>query len=146
MYQTITATYTDTAVQVARDIVKGYTGEYIFFQTTPFSGYEESYELIMCDRIDMSGNYNFFECYADTFYSVVLNVDADGALKYWYIPSQANVVEISNSAGALFYSSLEYTPQLVEGGEKYGYLQTCILCGCVLFYLVGRIFRRVAVC
>lgn len=146
MFSTVVGTYTDTVVQVARDILTDYTGEYILFQTVPFSGYDQSFELILCDRLDASGNFDFFEAYADTFYSVVLNVDEDGKIHYWYIPSQSAVIEISNSSRSLIYSSLPHTPQLVEGGVKYAFLQSAIMCGCIVFYFLGRIFRRVAWC
>lgn len=137
-----TSTYTETAVQIARDVLAGYHSSYIFFAVDPIQGYTESYELIMCDTIDSFGNYDSFTLYADTFEVVGINIDSDGYFYYTYFSAQMQSWDISRN-GRLFYSSLPSTPHLQDGGAYYGFAQTVLIVCVCIFILVDRVLRHV---
>lgn len=137
-----TSTYTTTATQIARDILSGYHGQYVFCAIAPTQDYEESYNLILCDSIDTTGNYDTLILYADTFDVIGINVDTDGYYHYTYFSAQMQSWTISRN-GLLIYSSLPNTPHLQDGGAYYGFAQTVlIICVCV-FVLVDRVLRHV---
>lgn len=137
-----TSTYSTTVLDVARDILSDYHGSYVFIAVSPVQNYVESYDLIMCDSIDSSGNYDSFTLYADTFHIVGINVDVDGNFYYTYFSAQMQSWVISRQ-GALMYSSLPYMPHLQTGEVYYSYAQTVILLAVCVFCLFARIFKHV---
>lgn len=138
----IAGTYTETAVQIARDCLSGYDGAYLFCEIAPFSGFESSYQLILCDEIDYTGNMDVLTLYADTFHIITISFDVDDEVHYTYFSAQMQAWEFARN-GAVVYSSLEYMPHLIDGGAYYGYMQSgLIICICI-FVLFDRVLRHV---
>jgi|GEM_PF-3660985 len=133
-----------TPLQLARDFLSDWYGDYLFFR---FS--DVDYVLILPDSsaqvtvTDSSyvvdGNFSVFEIeqvsgvtgYSGTTYSTL-----------YYTPSISSLT-ILNSNHLLMYSNAEGYAKLQEGGVYFEYAQTCILCGAIVFCLLGRIFKRV---
>lgn len=135
----------NTYLQYAKDAVEGYTGEYYFFRYddneyvlllfdeytlteygTGWTLAAESPEVIVFDRIQTTINgYQTSIAYRET------HANYDG------------VLTVQNYDGIVSYASLENFPHLIEGVQNYEYAQILILCMCVCFVLLDRVYAHV---
>lgn len=168
------------AVQLARDLVAGYSGDYLFFQYD-----EDEFTLILSDSIqtvDVLGNVGY-HCDAFEAYSIhvtehvqtayrsntgslsgsIVGVEGGVAVEEFsgsfsgsyevqevspstyalYHDSFEHELDVSNSAHAVIYSSFDGTPSLVDGAQKYGFMVSALMCGCIVFYFINSLLKRV---
>lgn len=168
------------AVQLARDLVAGYSGDYLFFQYD-----EDEYTLILSDSfqiVDVLGNIGYhcdeFEVYdihvtehteivsrsqTGTLTGTLVGVEAGVAVEDFtgsyngtyqvkdvspsiyalYHDSFEYGLDISNSAHAVIYSSFDGTPSLVDGSQKYGFMISALIVGCIVFYFINSLMKLV---
>lgn len=179
-HQTITQTsvsvrsghFTADLVQLARDALNGYSGDYYFFQYT-----DTEFVLLMSDDMEYTdGTLTVNEFSAiDFVYDEQLNTvsysesgsvngsawGTPGGMQYngsyngsLYVPvadrtyyqwfySSDQTLTVSNAGHYLTYGSFEGLPHLREGIENYAWMQTALIIGICVFCLADRIFRRV---
>lgn len=182
MMQTIVDIYTVVgsgvtdfqAVDIARSLLAGYSGNYFFFQYS-----DDEYVLALCDNIsfvngkyvlpaadwyaitaDYStstvavqesgsasggyGGYNSGGTYSGSYSGSFSLQAADPPVYHLFYYHDEDGVEVGNPNNYLVYSSMEGMPHLIEGGTYYAYAQTAILCVICLFVLCSRIFKHVS--
>ena len=162
------------AVSIARDLLAGYSGDYIFF------GYSSSeYVLAKCDSISFNGN--SFVLPASDWYSIYIDSSShsvsvseggsvsgsfggantaggfsgsysgsfdltviDPPVYHLYYYYDDDGLEVANPNSYIVYSSIKGMPHLIDGGDYYAFAQTAILCCVCLFLLISRIFKHVS--
>lgn len=180
-YQTITGTsvavrsgqMTVDVVQLARDALEAFTGDYFFFQYT-----DTEYVLLMSDNMTYSDG----TLTAEGFDAIIFVYDEQVNTQSWtssgsqsgsawgnqggmqyngsysgsvYVPvadrtyyqwlySSEDTLTVTNTNHYLTYGSAENLPHLRKGIENYAWMQTALFIGFCIFCLADRIFRRVS--
>lgn len=131
-YTVYDSSYSSSAVQIGRDWLSGYTGEYLFFRAS-----QDEYYLIRGD-IDFD-NLSGSDCRIDLIFSA-FNAN-HGA--YWQIETFDNQsFTLSNPSDCLVYGSDSAFPHLIDGGDIYGLTILAVLVVSALFRLFERVFHR----
>ena len=131
-YTVYEGSYGSAPLQIARDWLSGYTGEYLFFCASADEYYLVRGDLDF-DTLSGSG------CRVDLIFSA-FNAN-HGA--YWQIETFDNQdVSISNPSDCLVYSSDARYPSLIDGGDIYAFTLVCVVIVSGLFRLFDRVFRR----
>lgn len=131
-YTVYESSYGSTPLSIARDWLKGYTGEYIFFRAS-----QDEYYLIRGD-IDFS-TLSCDDCRVDLIFSAY-NANHGS---YWQLESfDSQSVSISNPSDCLLYASDSAYPHLIEGVDVYAFTLICVVSVAFMFRLFERVFRR----
>lgn len=144
MAQTITDSYTgtfsSTAVQLARDSLAGFTGDYLFIQDD-----QNHYILLLSDDLTISGfTFTALDAQAVVIEYVPSSYPSSDPAHYTYqVYSGYGDAVYTCSSSDLCYSSVGSYPRLIEGGVYYEAFQSYLLVACCVFVLIDRIFRRV---
>ncbi|MBQ8921416.1 MAG: hypothetical protein IJ060_04550 [Oscillospiraceae bacterium] len=115
-----------TPLQVARDYLEGWYGDYFFCRLD-----DDSYILIMAGEID--DNMYATDCSIVEINAIPNQIGFAGG--YEIQSGYSSGIQISNPNHYLAYSSEPDYPKLVEGGENYGFA-TVVLLLVILFYNV----------
>lgn len=157
-------TYDSGALEVARDCLQGYSGDYFMFQYS-----DTVYLLVLCED-----DYSYSTTgYFTASNPVVIQIEAvtntsvkshtvsgtfsgsvydrfsgsyytdETETAYFCTSFQASGIQVTNPRQFLTYGSFDHMPHLIEGVENYAYFQTLLFVCVILFSLVDRIFRRV---
>lgn len=140
MDSTYTGVYSSTALQISRDLLAGYTDDYLFF-----SNAENEYRLLLFNDSEVvNGN---LQIDSGTLYQITYRQSnfQQGIPQDYFLTSQDFVsYTFYNPDNELVYSSLSGYPHLIAGGDYYAFallVLACIVCGvCSLWH----IFRRVS--
>lgn len=156
------------AVQVARDYLEGYRGDYVFF------AYDPDTWVVLTD-FENGVIWNNGNVSADSCTCFEISVATGSAMARYNLNLQGTLigteeqalnarltgdvpetgyrvstalstpirVSVSNPNGYLFYSNIDNTPHLIEGGQNYAYAAFLLAIGVITFKLADRLFRRV---
>lgn len=166
-----TAVFDDVALDIARDFLEGYTGEYYFFQrdldtflllydaedpqwvSSPFAGFNcSSCNVFQIDRVvsdindirdSISGT--MYEIGTDTAIQRFSGNYTHRDLTYAYKTAVFSVhnVSVSNPDDFLVFSSADDYPHLIEGVQNYAFAGFMLAVGVIVFRLADKLFRRV---
>lgn len=169
------------AVQIARDLLSGYSGQYLFYQessteyilalTEGLHMESDAYVFDSCDWYDIkvtysshtvavqesgsasgsaSGGYagypsagQYSGSYSGNYSGSFSLQAADPPVYQVQLYHDDDGVTVVNPSHYLLFGSLDGMPSLIEGGVKHAYLTNLLLCGCICFVLISRIFRHV---
>lgn len=160
-----TAVYDDTAVQIARDFLQGYSGEYFFFQYSPTT-YVLLYDFDNAVKLPTSFSCNSASVFeinvstglplVNTVYSIngtlvgteeqVLSATAQNSKytnlykSYSYAYDSPISITLNDYVS---YSSYPGSPHLIQGVENYAFFAVCLFVGFCIFRLCDRLFRRI---
>lgn len=166
--------FDSAAFQVARDLLAGYSGDYLFFRYS-----SSEYVLAKCDSLTFDGSYyqvpacDWYSIYIDSSMSSV-HVSEGGTVSgsfggsnsvggysgsysggfdltvidppvyHLYYYYDDDGLQVSNANDYLVYSSIKGMPHLIEGGTYYEYAQTALLCVVCMFVLISHIFKHIS--
>lgn len=128
-------TISATPLQIARDFLEGYTGDYYFFRAA-----EDGYILVLTDNWDMDS----MSCSDCDLFLIAYDRYSGGLSTYFsYYYQDFGALTVSNPNYYLAYGSAEGLPHLVEGVENYAFAQILLLVSMCLFCFVDRVFRHI---
>lgn len=123
-----------TPLQVARDYLEGWYGDYFFCRLD-----DDSYCLIMAGEID--DNFYATDCEIVEINQIPnqMGFNAGYEIQVGY----SSGVQITNNNHYLAYSSEADYPHLLEGGENYGFAQVVLLLVILFYNVFYNIFKHV---
>lgn len=124
-----------TPLQVARDYLEGFAGDYFFCRLD-----DDSYILLMAGDIDESSMVAS-ECKIVEINQIPNQIGFQGG--YEIQTGYSSSINISNNNHYLAYSSLDDYPDLVEGVDNYGFAQTVLLLALLFYLCISSIFKHV---
>lgn len=144
----VSGTEYSLAKDLATDILEGCYEEYLFFCNglEELSATQDSTQYILLVGSLSRDNQNYYVCSDCRVYQIFVVTDTSDDVKYYvtYYTYTRDTVRVSSQVSTVFYSSLDYHPQLIDGGEFYGFATNCMLVIGFVFMLLSRVFRRVS--
>lgn len=141
MDSTHTGVISSTALQIARDCLAGYWGDYAFYCSS-----ENTYDLVkFSEYTEENGTYNFSGSGLSLVRIVYRPADWQQNIQTDYFVYYASPISVTfeNPDSELMYSSLADFPKLQEGGDYLAFSTFTVLCVACFFCLFARIFRNV---